>query len=222
MSKSAIFVFLALASSAIVAATPSWEEEITALPRDYDAITAMEPGDVQAKAMDNLLSRAIALQARFPERGLALAWIGWTQFQMASSATDFTARIRLLKESLANLEAAVASDPYCCGSEVYIALASLAQAPVTGKASAEAVHRYFAKALEISPNSLIAHTHYAGYLMRTGAYEEALRHANAALAAPTLDYARTAQDKALREAAQDLIDQTNDRIKRSQTATATK
>jgi Tfp pilus assembly protein PilF len=127
----------------------------------------------------------------------------------------------LFQEALTNQETAVEVDPRCCGPEIYVSLAGLYQAPALGKDS-ETVRRTFDKALDIAPDNLLVLTRYAQYLMRSGEYENALKHANAALNAPPLNFSRTGQDKALRETARDLIAQINDRIKQSSAVSATK
>ena len=194
---------------------PTWDESISSLPGDYDAITTAELGDARTKATNAMMTKVVVLQARFPDRGLPRAWVGWLQYDMASTGSDLSARYQLYRDSLANLEAAVAMEPDCCGVEAFISLAALNQIRFLAKDQGETVHAYFAKALAVDPTNLVAHASYAGYLMRVGDYENALKHANAALAASPLNFGRTEQDKALRETARDIVEQTNDRMKRT-------
>jgi Tfp pilus assembly protein PilF len=110
-------------------------------------------------------------------------------------------------------EEAIAIEPNCCGESAYVLLALIYQVPLTGKDQSETVKQYFAKAFAVDPNNAVTNTRYAGYLMRSGDYENALKHANAALTAPPL-INRPTEDRAVREQAQQFIEQIKERQKK--------
>jgi hypothetical protein len=213
---------LALLSAVSSAAPLTWDEEMSSISRDYDAVSDAEQGEAQVKVSKEFLARATELQKRFPDRGLPLAWMGWMRVSAAVNMTDPAAMLPLLLDGRGNLIAAVEKEPNCCDADPYVTLALLYQIPITGKDESATVRMYFDKGFAINPNSLALNARYAGYLMKSGDLEGALKYANIALAAPPLSNHREKQDKATRQIAQDFLEQTNDRIKRRDAANAPK
>lgn len=206
---------LALASVAAQSESPTYEQEMAAVSRDYQvALYGTEVGDARSKAMDDLITRAADLQARYPKRGMPHAWTGWVKYTQLFSVTDPAAAMPLIQGARVSLEKALEIEPNCCGVEAYVTLAIIYQVPLTGQDQRETVKKYFAKAFELDPKGLTPNTRYAGYLMRSGDFEGALKHANAALAAPPLPAYRAAEDKAVRETAQDFLEQIKERMKK--------
>lgn len=216
-------ILLVLMSGLAFADPPTWDQEIADISRSFDAAAfGMEPGDARKAEMGKILARVLDLQKRFPNRGLTHAWLGWLKFEEMSGMTDYAAMMPMLQEGLKHIEGAIAMEPACCGPEPYINLATVYQIPFTGKDQSETVRKNFAKALEMDPKGLVINTRYAQYLMRAGDYNNALKHVNAAIASPPLAMFRPGQDKAVREEAQDLVEQINDRMKRANETNAAK
>jgi hypothetical protein len=192
------------------------------ISRDYDVVSDTEAGEARIKMSNEFLERATELQKRFPDRGLPLAWMGWMKVDAAFNTTDPAVMVPLLLDGRANLIAAVEKEPNCCDADPYVTLAVLHQFPITGMDERATVRMYFDQAFAINSNSIVLNARYAGYLMRSGDLDGALKYANAALAAPPLANHRVKQDEAARQIAQDILEQTNDRIKRRDAAKAPK
>jgi tetratricopeptide (TPR) repeat protein len=205
---------LLLSGLAASAAAVTYEQEVADISRDFQSVIG-ESADpaTRDKMFASILARATDLKGRYPNRGLPLAWIGWVKFSSMYSQTDPAAMMPLLLDSKTNLEKAVEIEPNCCGESAYVSLALIYQVPLTGKDQSETVKQYFAKAFAVDPNNAVTNTRYAGYLMRSGDYENALKHANAALAAPPLAN-RPTEDRAVREQAQQFIEQIKERQKK--------
>jgi hypothetical protein len=222
LKKILLLSVLALTSSVTLPSSATYEQELADFSRDFQTASyATEAGEARTKALDGLLARAVDLKSRYPNRGMPLAWVGWLKFNSMYSQTDPATMMPLLLDARANLEKAIEIEPNCCGPEAFVTLAIIYQVPLTGKDQRDTVRMYFAKAFAIDPNGVIPNTRFAGFLMRNGELEAALKHANAALAAPPLRN-RPGEDRAVREQAQDFIEQITDRMKRTNEASATK
>jgi tetratricopeptide (TPR) repeat protein len=220
MHKKLIFAaVLAFAVSSLNAQTPtpasSLEQELAAMSRDHQkAAYQTEEIDEKAQLLDALLVRAVDLQMRHPSSNMAKAWVGWMNMETAAVQTNPQAIMTRFHDARSNLQAAVDADRNCCGAEAHLSLAILYQVPLPGSPAnaPELIEKHFAIAFEMQPNGLLPNTRYAGYLMRAGQLEKALKHADAALAAPPLG--RPAEDRAIRTLAQNFKDQIQERMKK--------
>jgi tetratricopeptide (TPR) repeat protein len=204
---------LLLAVSVSIHAAPTLQEELAGMSRDMESkFYGVEEIDDKTQAVEALIARATDIHKRNPDSALARAWIGWMQFTSVYLQTNPQVAMSRLTDARANLEAALAADPSCCGATAYVSLAIIYQVPLPGLPTADP-QKQFDKALALDPDGVAPNTRYAGYLMRKGELEAALKHANAALKAPPLAN-RPNEDKAVRAQAQTFIDQINERKKK--------
>jgi len=203
--KTFFAMLVALTANMTLAATITFEEEVAAISRDHNAATYhTDDLDERREKVETLLARAIDLQKRYPGSAIAHAWVGWLSNGSAGLQTNPQAMAAKWTEARKHLETAVTIDPDCCFGYAYVALAMIHQVPIPGMQGPPAVHSYFAKALAIDPNGVMANAQYAGFLLRTGDLENARKHAGTVLAAPPIPD-NPDQDRTSRELAQQVL-----------------
>jgi Tfp pilus assembly protein PilF len=202
-----------LAVGISVHAAPALQEELAGLSRDLESkFFGTDEIDEKTQVVEALIVRATDLHKRNPDSALARAWIGWMQFTSVYLQTNPQVAMTRLTDARANLEAALAADPNCCGATAYVSLAIIYQVPLPGLPAADP-QKQFDKALALDPNGVAPNTRYAGFLMRKGDLDAALKHATLALNAPPLAN-RPNEDRNVRAQAQTFIDQINERRNR--------
>jgi hypothetical protein len=206
---------LVLAGNASYAAAPTLADELDTVWRETNAaMYGDQDADEKQQSIEALLTRAKTLSKSNPESALARAWVGWLNLNGATLQSNPQVAIAKMNDARDNLEAALAIDANCCGVGAYVSLGILNEFPIPGAKPREDPRKYYAKALEISPDGLTSNTRYAGFLMRAGELDAAQNHAKLAIAAPPLPPHRQDEDKAIRAQAQVLLDQIDERMKK--------
>lgn len=184
-------------------------DELKGIVAEFDAIQFESTvSDATMPALDAVLRRASALQARFPNRAELLCWEGWILIAQSETVQDFSVFDRR-KAAMAKLQAAVAIDSRVYSGAPYVSLGDLhflgSQFPFPltygGEQEADAFYR---KALEMNPTGLAPNAHYAYFLFATKKFADAMKHASIAAVAPPLQ-GRDRADQALRLEARRLM-----------------
>jgi hypothetical protein len=214
LKKLLVATLVTFTAQVTLAASPTLDEELATISRDHIIATYhTDDLDERSQRLDALLARAIDLQKRYPTNAMAHAWIGWLYNGSAGLQTNPQEMAARWTKARTHLEAAVAIDPDCCFGYAYVALAMIHQVPIPGMQGPPAVHNYFAKALAIDPNGVMANAQYAGFLLRAGDLENARKHANTVLAAPPIPD-NPDQDRTSRELAQQILTKIAERTKK--------
>ena len=171
---------LVVCSSASAAAL-DFEQELTAVIRDYDsAMYDTMDNAAKAKALEAVMNRAANLVKQYPNRAEALVWHGMSQAELSATS----ASLSLVKQARKTLEAAVAITPNAYAVDAYSTLGGM-YANVPGFPLAfgdkKIARVNFEKALAINPASIGANVGYARLLLKLGENAEAIKYATAAL-----------------------------------------
>jgi tetratricopeptide (TPR) repeat protein len=197
-------LLLVLAQATASATTTDFDQELSAIIRDYDSANYDSSGDeAKVKAFDAVVKRAANLAKQYPNRGEALVWQG--QSQAAQSAVDRS--LGLAKQARKTLEAAVAITPNAYAIEAYSTLGAM-YANIPGFPLAfgdkKKARECYQKALAINSNSIGANVGYASLLLKLDQYADAIKHASAGLNG-TPRPGREKADKASRANAENII-----------------
>jgi len=210
--KSTFAVLLALAYPQAFATALDFDQELTAIIRDYDNANYESPSDdAKAKAYAAVVARAEKLAKQHPTRGEPLSWMG--QAQASQSALERS--LGLVKQARKTLEAAVAITPNAYAVEAYSTLGSM-YGSVPGFPIAfgdkKKAHECYKMALAINPSSLGANAGYGSFLLKQDDYTGAIKYATVALNAPARP-GREKADKASRANAESVIAKAKEKLR---------
>jgi tetratricopeptide (TPR) repeat protein len=197
-------VLVGLLHSSAFADTTAFDQEMTAIIRDYDAASYDTTGsEARAKAFERVVNRAANLAKQYPGRAEPIVWQG--QSKAAQSAEERS--LGKAKDARKILEAAVAITPNAYAIEAYSTLGSM-YANIPGFpisfGDKKKARECYQKALAINPSSIGANLGFANLLFKQDEYADVIKYATASLNG-TPRPGREKADKAARTNAENLI-----------------
>jgi tetratricopeptide (TPR) repeat protein len=176
----------ALCLTGAASAADDFEADLAAVRDAWAVANYRTPEDQREAAFEQVVARAAALSAKYPQRAEALIWEGIVLSTYAGARGGIGA-LGPAKKARARLEAALAIDETALEASAHTSLGALYH-KVPGFPLAFGSERkarmHLEKALAISPGAIDANYFYGEFLCDEGEYEEALRHLETALRAP--------------------------------------
>ena len=183
------------------------DDAVAELSHHWAQITYQTPAGDRAAAYKTLADAAAQVEQRYPNHAGPLIWEAIVLGSWAKADGGLSA-LGKVKKARDLLLAAEKIDPNALGGSVYTSLGSL-YAKVPGWPIAygdkDKARSYLETALRINPTGIDAHYFYADLLADRGDYAGAVRHLEAALAAPPRP-GREDADAGRRQEAQTLLD----------------
>ncbi|RMF97709.1 MAG: hypothetical protein D6727_04995 [Gammaproteobacteria bacterium] len=146
----------------------------------------IEDADQREAAFEQLVAKAEALAADYPQRAEALIWQGIVYSSFAGAKGGLGA-LGLAKKARASLEAALKIDPKALDGSAYTSLGTLYHKvpgfPL-GFGSDKKARKFLLKALEINPDGIDSNYFYGEFLVDEKQFDEARKYLERALAAP--------------------------------------
>lgn len=181
---------LAAGCGAARAADSSFDAELAAIQRDWDA-AKFQTADKHARAaeLESLADRAAKLSAANPQRAEAATWEGIVLSTYAGEVSPFSA-MKYAKAALAALERAERMNPEALKGGLYASLGALySKVPggFMGFGDDVRAAEYFRKALAVDADNIDNNFFYGEFLVDQGAYQQATKVLNHALEAPTVE-----------------------------------
>ena len=181
---------LVAGSGAARAADASFDAELAAIQRDWDA-AKFQTSDKHARTaeLEKLADRAAKLSAANPQRVEAATWEGIVLSTYAGEVSAFSA-MKYAKGALAALERAERMNPAALQGGVYASLGALySKVPggFMGFGDDQRAAEYFRKALAVAADNIDNNFFYGEYLVDQGAYAQARTVLSHALEAPTVE-----------------------------------
>jgi tetratricopeptide (TPR) repeat protein len=203
---------LALWASSTVVAAAEFDQQITALIRDFDIAKYETPNkDARTKAFAGITERADSLVKLYPGRPEALVWKGISLAEQSVIERD----LGFLKQARKTLEAAIAIQPNAFSSDAQATLASMyANAPSWPLAFGDnkKARAICEQALSSNATSASVNVTYAHILFKLDDFAGAIKHATAGLNGPPRP-GREKADAAVRASATSLIARTQQQLR---------
>ena len=206
-----VLVLCLLASPALAAPDPYFDEELHALQQAWARVNyETPPGEARTAGFEALERRAEKFTHDHPDRAEALIWEAIIESSYAGAKGGLGA-LSLCREARGNLEAALKLDPKALDGSAYTSLGTLYfKVPgfPLGFGDDKKAEQLLKTALELNPAGIDPNYFYAEYLFEHDRYREAMDHLALAAKAPprpgreSADKGRRAEVESLRQKVQ--------------------